>query len=494
MTPDPPGYRLVRMLGRGGSGEVWLASAHGPVERLVAVKRVAEPGAAAASFVEASLAGALDHPHLVRLLDAVDDPPGVALVMPYLAGGSLRGLLGHRGTLTAGEVVALLEPVAAAVGSLHRHGLVHGDLKPDNVLLTAEGEPMLADVGLARLIGAVAPGLRVAGTPAYLDPVVAEGGAPGPRSEVFSLGVIAYEALTARLPHRGEPAEVVAAAGAGAHRRLYSWPSIPTGVAELVELALSPDPGVRPADGASFVALFRSVVPHDDISLPGPCPAPSGVAVADAARHRTVLLAAPRPPPPTPTDRSCRSYLPDWAITATTSALVRRALAVAALAGVVVGLVGLVGLTTRTHPRNGPKLPAAPCPSPSPAPPGSGVVVGVDVDGDGCVERTRWAHRQLRADTTAGAVAFAFGRPGDRLLVGDWDGDGSVTVALYRPAEGVVLYVDRFPPQVGDRAAASRLGHVVRHGRARVVTAPNGPDRVLVAGPGTPSGPMRPQH
>ncbi|MDP9430784.1 MAG: serine/threonine protein kinase, partial [Actinomycetota bacterium] len=199
-APVVPGYRLEELLGRGGSGEVWRAvpRSGGPA---VAVKLLVE-GDAERQAREAALLGELDHPHLVRLHEVVHEPrrggrPRVALVLDLLAGGSLAALLSRRGRLRPGEVVTALAPVAAALAHAHERGVVHGDLSPGNVVFTAEGRPVLTDLGVARVLGEVAAGEV---TPAYVDPTVARGGAPGPASDVFGVAAGAFHALTGVAP------------------------------------------------------------------------------------------------------------------------------------------------------------------------------------------------------------------------------------------------------------------------------------------------------
>lgn len=308
-------YRLDRPIGRGAGGEVWLAWDEGPVPRPVAVKRIRTPadGQSAASLrTEAELLATLDHPHLLRVLEVVVDPPGLALVLPLLVGGSVRELLDERGTLSPGEAVALLGPVADAVGSLHARGLVHGDLKPENILLTSDGEPMVADVGLARIAGRPHPGLGVVGTPAYLDPALLEGGSAGPRSDVYALGVMAYEALTGRWPHRGEPAELVALAAAGVHRPLATWPTVPAPLAEVIELALAPDPSVRPADPMALVAALRAAIPAAEVALPAPFRPPLVSGEVGPPAHETMRFgSSSSPPSPSPSALGWSSRWPE---------------------------------------------------------------------------------------------------------------------------------------------------------------------------------------
>ena len=161
VPPVVPGYRLDRLLGRGGSGEVWRARPRAG-GAAVAVK-VLVAGDAERQAREAALLGALDHPHLVRLHEVVHQPrrggpARVALVLDLLEGGSLAALLARRGRLRPGEVVTALAPVAAALACAHEQGVVHGDLSPGNVVFTAEGRPVLTDLGVARVLGEEAAG------------------------------------------------------------------------------------------------------------------------------------------------------------------------------------------------------------------------------------------------------------------------------------------------------------------------------------------------
>ena len=464
------------MIGRGATAEVWLAwdPAAGAVP--LAVKRwhpggpghrapAVSPEGVARLREEALLLAQLDHPSIVEVIDVVPDPPGVALVMPYLCGGSLRGLLHERGTLGAGELVAVLAPIASALAALAEAGMIHGDVKPDNVLLTESGEPVLADVGVSRGIGAGTRSGRLACTPAYLDPASAEGGSACTRSDVFSLGVMAYEALTGRLPHRGEPAEVVALAAAGVHRPLSSWPAVGGDVAAVVESALEPDPDRRPPDAASFIARLASTVAPADVVLPGPVrDRPKGGAVERTGSH---TIDFPLDPPSTTVRRSDRDLK------------VVVAVCTLALALAVVGVRLGVKAAQRSVARHLAGSPHLPCPSTLPGP-GSGRLAWSDLDGDRCLDPVRWDGRTLVVATSSGTRSYRLGAPGDQLLLGDWDGDQRATPALYRPSVGEVHYLDRLPGRVGERRGTSRSEEVPRNGDARVVPGP--PDQVQVVG------------
>jgi eukaryotic-like serine/threonine-protein kinase len=208
-----PGYLVEGRLGTGGSGEVWRArTAAGD---LVALKRImiADPGQIAAARVEGALLSTLDHPHLIRLLELVPTADAVVLVLDFAAGGSLADLLAVRGRLAPGEVITALAPVAAALAYAHTAGVVHGDVSAANILFTEAGFPLLADLGVARLVSDNAP---VHSTPAYIDPAVAAGAVPGPQSDVFMLGAVALHALTGAPPWPGDTREASMAAALAA--------------------------------------------------------------------------------------------------------------------------------------------------------------------------------------------------------------------------------------------------------------------------------------
>lgn len=320
--PVVPGYTLQELLGRGGSGQVWRA-----VPRRggapVAVKVLVE-GDPQRQAREAALLGELDHPHLVRLVEVVHQPrrggaTRVALVLDLLEGGSLGALLAARGRLSAGEVVTVCAPVAAALAHVHAHGVVHGDLSPGNIVFTAEGRPVLTDLGVGRIIGEIA---AAEVTPAYVDPAVARGGAPGPASDVFGVAAAAFHALTGIAPwNAATPADTLVVA---AHGRLPDLaelaPEAPPALLEVIGRGLAADPHAR-GSAAAFALDLRHACRPEPVALtlaaaartgegprtelthvvPGRRPRPAPVVVAPDGRldrWRTVLAglrpAAPR--------------------------------------------------------------------------------------------------------------------------------------------------------------------------------------------------------
>ena len=326
--------------------------------------------------------------------------------MPLARGGSLRHLLDECGTLAAGQVVAVLAPIADALASAHRRGVVHGDVKPANVLFTSDGEPLLADFGVARHLGAPAVAhLPVRGTAAYLDPALLDGAEPAGASDVYALGVVAYEALTGRPPHRGTDAEVLAAADAASHQPLAAAPSVPADLAAIVDAALARDPRRRPSAGELSAGL-RASVDAGEVALPGP-----------AVRHPVEVtgggtrLFGPRPPAPPASPTSS----PRWSVVAV--AAVVTALAVVGAWWVQHDATSAVAERdagpTADHHRSG-RGRTQPCPSVvARGDEGGRALPRADLDGDGCPDDSSWDGRLLvtRLSTDRGRRrAFRVGR------------------------------------------------------------------------------------
>lgn len=193
-----PGYRLEQRLGDGSHGPVWVALEESSGQ-IVAVKllSIPSPQQRAEAQQEALALTTVDHPHLLPVYGVVDIDGGLALVMAYADGGNLADLLAARHVLDPGEVVTICAPLADALSEIHRRGVVHGEVLPANILFTADGRPMLSDLGVVRLTGQ-AP-LRVNGLTA---PEVHAGQWPVPASDVFGMAATAVLALTGYLPGR----------------------------------------------------------------------------------------------------------------------------------------------------------------------------------------------------------------------------------------------------------------------------------------------------
>src|SRR5256886_1703333 len=203
-------YVLERRLGRGGMGLVSLAR-EPRLARRVGIKvlppdRALQPAARERFLREARTAAGLSHPNIVPIfaVDEVDDV--VFFVMAYVEGESLGQRIRARGPLAPDAVARLLQDVARALAYAHAHGVVHRDVKPDNILLDAlSGRALVSDFGIARVgSGSGTTGPReVVGTAAFMSPEQASGGEVDARSDLYSLGVVGYYALSGCLPFDG---------------------------------------------------------------------------------------------------------------------------------------------------------------------------------------------------------------------------------------------------------------------------------------------------
>jgi hypothetical protein len=298
MTWKLAGYVVEDLLGFGGSGEVWRGRV-AQTGQPVALKRVRLEDSAQvqAARAEAALLATLDHPHLVQLHELVPAADAVVLVLDLAAGGSLGDLLRQRGRLTAGEVITALAPIGAALAYAHNEGVVHGDVSAGNVLFTDIGLPLLADLGMARIIGDDRP---VRGTPAYIDPAVANGFAPGPSSDVFSLAAVAVHALCGQPLWTGKStADMLTQASAGEIGDLDArLGDVPSGMREVLARALQLEPHLRCTAAEFALDLRHSGVPTPVEQAGGrprvePVPVANPVGAAGVAVHGPASTARP---------------------------------------------------------------------------------------------------------------------------------------------------------------------------------------------------------
>lgn len=212
--PQIPGYEILGELGRGGMGVVYHAW-QTRLNRAVALKMIlsgecASPEQTLRFLTEAEAAARLQHPHIVAIHDVGEYEGYPFLALEFVKGGSLFDRLDGK-PWPAREAARLIETVAHAIHAAHTKGIVHRDLKPANVLLTEEGEPKIADFGLAKLLGNDSGLTRtesILGSPNYMAPeqVGKQANEIGPTADVYSLGSILYELLTGRPPFRASSA------------------------------------------------------------------------------------------------------------------------------------------------------------------------------------------------------------------------------------------------------------------------------------------------
>jgi serine/threonine-protein kinase len=282
-------YRLGKLLGRGGIGEVFEAT-HEVIGGRLAVKLIrseyAENAELSARFIqEARAAAAVGHPGIVQVHDVgVTEDGRTYLVMEFLDGEDLQSLLKRKGRLPVGEAAAIFADVLDALSAVHARGIVHRDMKPENVFLTKgpRGDRVikLLDFGIARLVDRdqtmdrlTRPGL-VMGTPYYMSPEQARGQTDiDGRADVYAVGVMLYEALSARLPYDGSSYnEVLSKVLQGRMPSVRALvPDVPLEVERLIARAASANRDNRFADAAEASALL---LPFRSLSARGPTDSP----------------------------------------------------------------------------------------------------------------------------------------------------------------------------------------------------------------------------
>jgi eukaryotic-like serine/threonine-protein kinase len=265
-------YRIDQLIGRGGMGAVYRARDM-RLDRLVALKVVraellGDPEARRRFKREAQIVARLQHPSIVSVFDFGTFPDGGAyLVMELVRGEDLRHVLQREGRLDPQRAMRILTAVCSAIEAAHRESVLHRDLKPENILLPGGGvEAKVLDFGVAKVIDegrdalsadatlVTAAGMIV-GTPAYMAPEQLRGVAPDARTDVFSLGVIAYEMLSGELPFgRGSLADVVLAH----HRGVPAMTNVPPALERAIRAALEPEPDRRPASPQALAHLIGS--------------------------------------------------------------------------------------------------------------------------------------------------------------------------------------------------------------------------------------------
>lgn len=331
MTPDPlvgavldGRYRVETRIATGGMSTVYRGLDM-RLDRPVALKVMDTRYSGDHQFLtrfqrEARAIARLKHPGLVAIYDQGNDATHPFLVMELVDGGTLRELLRERGPMPPHAVAAVLRPVLGGLGVAHRAGLVHRDIKPENVLISDDGEVKLVDFGLVRAIAeaGITSTSVILGTAGYLSPEQVEGGPIGPRSDVYSAGIMAFELLTGTTPFRGDNVLSVA------HQRLDHDVPAPSSVIDGVPMefddfivrATARNPDDRFPDAVAMSAELEDIA--DELGLPAfrvPAPRNSAQHVAATVyRRRRTEHAAPNatrqftPPVPDEPDSEVRQF------------------------------------------------------------------------------------------------------------------------------------------------------------------------------------------
>ena len=319
MTTDTLGkYKLGAILGQGGMGAVYR-SFHPQLNRPVAIKvirsNVADPQAHQRFVREAQIVAGLAHPHIIRIFDIDVQEGQPYIVMDFVEGESLDKRL-SAGPLKLDIVLQIMLPLTNALGYAHSQGVIHRDLKPANVLLKPDGNPVLADFGIARPLDThtsaqlTATGALI-GTLAYIAPEQFLGSGADQRSDIYALGIMLFEMLTGHPPFDGDTAQVM-------YGHLHQpppslstlQPSLPAALDQLIQRMLAKEPNDRPQTADAVGKVLHSI--KDTLAFTGPTVAltepptlpvgavsiPSTAPVGKAAAPPSTTPPASTTPPP----------------------------------------------------------------------------------------------------------------------------------------------------------------------------------------------------
>jgi predicted Ser/Thr protein kinase len=364
-------YQVLKVLGQGGMGSVYLAH-DTQLDRRVALKiphftSQDGPQVRERFFREARAAAMLHHPNLCPVYDVGEHAGTHYLTMAFIEGRPLSALIGGPKLLPPRQVAALVRKLALALAEAHRHQVIHRDLKPSNVMLGPRGEPVVMDFGLARRGGGADSRLTqqgtLMGTPAYMAPEQASGNPDemGPSCDVYSLGVILYELLTGRLPFQGDAMSILTQLilneppPPSAHR-----PDLDPALEAICLKAMAKKPEARyrsmgelAAALADYLKAGAPAVPATAAATPAPRPLPARApAATEVQPARTPARPAPRP----------KGFPWGWAVLAGTGAA-----AVAVGVGAVVYLAQHPGGGATASVNPPPPQGAPPAPAPAPA-------------------------------------------------------------------------------------------------------------------------------
>ena len=474
-------YRLGPVIGRGGMATVHRAM-DTRLDRPVAIKLLRaevsrDPDLAQRFRREALAATVLRHPNIVACLDTGTDGEQPFLVMDLIDGEDLAARLKRGGRLAPAQVARIGLDVARAMGVAHVRGIVHRDIKPGNILLAADGRALVTDFGIARLAmdaEATLPGTTL-GSVHYFSPEQARGTTTTPASDVYSLGLVMFEALTGDRPWSGDSSDAIALARVGAiapsprDRR----PEVPADLDALVRRALAPDAADRYPSGASMATALESIVAAADVSSPTlvmrvPTPLRDG----DAPPGGAVPAASDAGPPPSRSalqapsrvvrgdGRRTRAGAPTWLLAVLGVALAAGGLGLGAALGGRPGDGGIAVVTDRptASPPPTPTLAPTPSPTPTPAPsPTPAPTPAVTPVPDGTVADLCEPFFDIPCGLAPGRYGPALFEPPVQFTLGDgWSTAAQVAdlLAIQRD-EGIVTLASRITTVYPDGEAAT---------------------------------------
>ncbi len=261
-------YKIIELLGRGGMATVFKGY-QSEIDRFVAIKVLPPHPGQDSEFIErfrleARTIARLQHPHILPVYDYGAEGDILYLAIAYVEGGSLGDRI-DRGPMPLKTVEAYLREIASALDYAHRQGIIHRDIKPDNILINSEGYTLLSDFGIAKLLSdesnLTATGGLV-GTPAYMAPEQAQGGEISPATDIYSLGVVAYEMVTGRQPFTADtPLQVVMKHVTEPVPRITAASSdVPLALEGVMLRVLAKNPADRYPTASAFVEDFKRAI------------------------------------------------------------------------------------------------------------------------------------------------------------------------------------------------------------------------------------------
>ena len=300
-------YRVRARIARGGMATVYVATDL-RLERRIALKvmhgHLSDDTVFQSRFIqEARAAARLADPHVVNVFDQGQDGELAYLVMEYLPGITLRELMREQRRLTVPQTITIMDAVLSGLAAAHRAGIVHRDVKPENVLLAEDGRIKIGDFGLARATTAnTASGAQLMGTIAYLAPELVTRGTADARSDIYALGIMLYEMLVGEQPYKGEQPMQIAFQHAtdSVPRPSVRNPGVPEQLDELVLWATEKTPDERPRDAQEMLDRLRAIE-HELGVAPSPTTAKTTIIpMRDTGDQTKILPGVSLPTAPTP--------------------------------------------------------------------------------------------------------------------------------------------------------------------------------------------------
>lgn len=312
-------YQIEQLLGEGGMARVYLGRDL-RLNRPVAIKiphphLMTDPDFMARFRHEAHAAAMVSHPNLVDVYDVGQDGDRHYIVMEYVAGTTLKQLINREAPFAIPRAVRIAEQIARGLHAAHRAGLIHRDIKPQNIIVTDDGQVRITDFGVAksRLSTAMTETGVTLGTVDYIAPEQAQGRAATPQSDIYALGVVLYEMLTGRLPFTGDNPVAVAMKHISEPPpppRRYN-PQIPASLEAIILRALAKDPAQRQQSAlelAEELQAYDRLVSQATVVNPGIAPPPAQVQTRSPGPQRPAQVTAARPAPiPSPRPAATRA-------------------------------------------------------------------------------------------------------------------------------------------------------------------------------------------